>query len=220
MLSFAQESGGRYSVSVMGMYGWNETWHSHGGIDVVGYMPFSRHFEAAAAAEIHNPSTFALTATARPKFPLAVGEIFIDGSLHYRAHASYGIADFNFAASAGYRMDYVSVQVGATSHFTFDLNRKNTGKSETIVEPLNLLYRVAFNVRPASSRWNAGGGIANYTDFEYERTWGPMYFLDGHFDVNDNLTVLARFDLKPTGVFHQVAEFWGAAFRAGVKYSF
>lgn len=220
MLSFAQESGGRYSVSVMGMYGWNETWHSHGGIDVVGYMPFSRHFEATAAAEIHNPSTFALTATARPKFPLAVGEIFIDGSLYYRAHASYGIADFTVAGSVGYRMDYVSVQVGATSHFTFDLNRKNTGKSETIVEPLNLLYRVAFNVRPASSRWNAGGGIANYTDFEYERTWGPMYFLDGHFDVNDNLTVLARFDLKPTGVFHQVAEFWGAAFRAGVKYSF
>ena len=33
MLSFAQESGGRYSVSVMGMYGWNETWLSHGGIE-------------------------------------------------------------------------------------------------------------------------------------------------------------------------------------------
>lgn len=220
VLSSAAEPAGRYSISVMGMYGWNETWLSHGGIDVVGYLPFSRHFEATAALEVHSPGTFAVTATARPKFQLPVGEFFIDGSVHDRIHASYGISDFNIALSVGYRMDYVSIQVGAASHFIFDLGKKGDGKSGTIVEPLNLLYRVSFNVRPSSSRWNAGGGIANYTDFEYERTWGPMYFLDGHFDVNDRLSVLGRFDLKPTGVFHQVAEFWGAAFRAGVKYSF
>ncbi|MDO5321106.1 MAG: hypothetical protein Q4F39_01800 [Bacteroidia bacterium] len=219
VLSFAQKPADRYNVSLMGMYGWNETWQSHGGVDVTGYLPVSRHFEATAAMEVHGPKTFAVTATARPKFKLPVGELFIDGSVHYRALASYGISDFNLAASVGWRIDYVSVQLGVTSHFTHDLE-KGTGRSEDISEPLNLLYRVSFNVRPATSRWNAGGGIANYTDFEYERTWEPMYFLDGHYDVNDRFSVLCRFDLKPAGAFHLTAGFWGASARAGVRYSF
>lgn len=214
----AGETGERYSVSVTGLYGWNDSWKHHGGFDISGFLPVSRHFEATAAAEYHNPGTFAVTATARPKFHLGKGDLFIDGSAHFRAHASYGIADFNIAVSAGYRMDYFSIQAGATTHFTFDLERK--GKSDTIIEALNLLYKVRFNVRPATSRWNLGGGIANYTDYEYERTWVPMLFIDGHFNVSDSIALLWRFDFKPAGTFHQAAEFWGAAVRVGAKYSF
>lgn len=219
LLSAGENSACR-SLTVMGMYGWNETWHNYGGVDIAAVLPAGGWFEAAVAAEVHNPKTYAVTATARPKINLKAGAIFLDCSAHYRAHASYGTADFNLAASAGYRMDYFSVQIGATSHFTYDLERKNGGKSENISEPLNLLYRASFNVRPASSRWNVGGGVANYTDYEYERTWVPMFFLDGRFDIDERLSVLCRFDLKSAGTFHGTAEFWGAAFRAGVRYSF
>jgi len=199
----------------MGMYGWNQIWKGHAGLDILGYLPVSKHFEACAALEVHSPKVFAATVTARPKFGLAVGEIFLDASAHYRQLGMYSIADFSLAASVGYRMDYVSVQVGITPHFTFDLD-----SGQSISEPLNMLYRLSVNVRPATSRWNAGAGVANYTDYEYERTWEPMYFFDGHYDVNDKLSVLARVDLKPAGAFHLAAQFWGVAVRAGVGYKF
>jgi len=211
----AVENQGKYSVSVMGMYGWNETWRSHGGVDVIGFLPVSRHFEANAAMEAHSPKTFAATLNARPKFHLPVGELFLEGTFHFRNLGSYGIADLDLAASLGYRMDYVSAQVGVISHFTLD-----TEKGRNISEPLNLLYRIAVNVRPYTSRWNIGAGAANFTDFEYERSWEPMYFLIGHYDINERMSVLARADLKPAGAFHLTAGFWGIAFRAGLKISF
>ena len=215
LCSLAMKAQERPDISVMGMYGWNETWRNHFGADITGFIPLSRNFEADAAMEVHSPKTFSATVTARPKFPLGTGEIFIDASANYRLHGSYEIADLNLAASAGYRMEYVSAQVGIISHFTMDLEQR-----QNVTEPLNLLYRIAFNIRPSDSRWNAGGGVANYTPFEYERTWEPMYFLHGLYKVNGNISALLRCDLKPAGAFHLNAQFWGIAFRAGVDYKF
>ena len=208
------------SLSVTGMYGWNETWQSHGGTDLKGEFPINPHFEACAAAEFITPGIFSVGATARPKFPLKTGELFLDGTLHFRNLAPYGIADFDIAASFGYRMDYVSVQAGIISHYTIDTERDNNGTSENVSEPINLLYKVYFNVRPSTSRWNAGAGVANYTDYEYERTWEPMYFIHAHYDFDSRLSLLFRTDLKPAGAFHLNAQFWGVAVRAGIKYTF
>jgi len=220
IVSARAQSLDKYSVTLMGVYGWNQTWKSHGGLDVIGYFPINQHFEAVAAAEYLSPKVFGATVTARPKFPLPVGEIFLDGSVHFRNFGMYKSADFTLAASAGYRMDYVSAQFGLISHTILDMERDKTGSSENLSEPFNMLYRVAFNVRPSTSRWNAGAGAANYTDFEYERTWEPMYFLHGKFNVDDHFTVLLRGDLKPAGAFHLNAQFWGVSVRAGVKYVF
>jgi len=211
----AQEKHERYSISALGMYGWNQTWRNHGGLDVIGYLPVSRHFEASASMELHSPNTFSITATASPKFKLPVGEIFIDGTIHYRQMCIWGTADLNLAASVGYRMDYVSAQIGFTPHFTLDLEQHRH-----ITEPINMLYRLSVNVRPCSSRWNAGAGVANYTDFEYERTCEPMFFINGHFDINERFSIPARLDIKPAGAFHLTAQFWGISFRTGVKYTF
>ena len=76
------------SLALMGLYGWNKTWQSHAGLDLTGCVRVGNHFDVIAAAEVHNPKTFAVTATARPYFQLGVGEVFFDGSTHYRAHSS------------------------------------------------------------------------------------------------------------------------------------
>lgn len=216
----ARDVSGRYGVSLMGMYGWNETWKGYGGVDVMGYMPFHKYFEATAAAEVHSPAVVSFSATARPKYQLSVGELFADGSFYYRHLSSYDVADIDFAVSAGYRMDYVSAQLGVVSHVTCDLEHSGGSGSDSVRDPVSLLYRFAFNVRPASSCWNAGAGVANYTDFEYENTLGPLFFLHGRYDIGDRISVILRGELKPAGVFHMNAQFWGISFRLGASYSF
>lgn len=209
----------RYNVSAYANYGYNTSWKNYGGLDVRGFLPLAKHFEMIANAEILTSGVFSASVTARPKFKLPVGEIFIDGTVNARSLFKYSTAELVLAASAGYRMDYISVQAGLFYRGIFDTG-KSSGGSYVGEKPVNAVYRVAFNVRPISSRWNVGGGITNFDEYEYERMWQPMFFIDGHYDLNDRLTVLSCIKVKQAGMFHQIVSFYGIDVKCGVSYRF
>lgn len=210
----------RINITAFGLYGWNTTMQSYGGLDLLGHFPIGRHFEAEAALEAHSGRAVALTAVGRTKFPIRTGEFFFEAALNDRLFTSYRIRELAMAASFGYRMDYVSVQLGILSRNIVDIDRQWTSEDEDVAEPINLLYRLALNLRPSTSRWNVNIGAANFSEYEYCRSWEPIFFLGGHYDINGNLSALARIDLKPSGMFSQTTNFWGAVVRAGVKYTF
>ncbi|MBQ0006487.1 MAG: hypothetical protein KBS57_03685 [Alistipes sp.] len=209
----------KYTVAAYVDYGYNSTWKNFGGLDVRGFFPLSNHFEMMANAEILSSGVFAASLTARPKFKLRVGEIFIDASALCRDLFKYKVMELTLAASAGYRMDYISAQLGLSYRGIFDTSNASEGNyvGETL---LNLAYRVAFQVRPVKCRWNVGGGISNFDEYEYERMWQPMFFIDGHFDLNEKLSLLASIKFKQAGMFHQIASFYGIETKAGVSYKF
>ncbi len=209
----------RYGISAYANYGYNTSWKNYGGFDVRGFFPMAEHFEMTANAEILTAGVFSSSITARPKFKLPVGEIFIDGTANFRNLYKFDASELVFAASAGYRMNYVSVQAGLSCKGMFGAGgmAENSSIWET---PLNLVYRVAFRVRPLECRWNVGGGISNYDEYEYERMWQPMFFINGHYDLNDKFSLLACVRIKPTGTFQQIASFYGIDTRMGVSYKF
>ena len=209
----------RYSISVYGNYGYNMTWKDYGGIDVRGFLPLGRHFEMAAGAELLSAGVFAATVNATPKFPLPVGEIFIDGTVCCRSLFKYSTAELVAALSAGYRMDYVSAQIGAFYRGIFSTGGNADGSYVGEI-PVNVLYRLAFNVRPVKSRWNAGGGITNFSVYEYERMWQPMLFIDGRFDINEHFGMQACVFFRQAGFFHQIASIYGIDAKVGVSYRF
>ena len=172
-----------------------------------------------ANTEILSSGVFAASVTARPKFKLKVGEIFIDASALCRGLFKYEVTELALAASAGYRMDYVSAQLGLFYRGMFDTSKASGGNyvGET---PLNLVYRVAFRVRPVKCVWNVGGGITNFDEYEYERMWQPMFFIDGHFDLNEKLSLLGCIKFKQAGMFHQIVSFYGIETKWGVSYKF
>lgn len=209
----------RYSVSAYANYGYNSSWRNYGGFDVRGFLPLARHFEMTANAEILTSGVFSSSVTARPKFLLPVGEIFIDGTVNFRNLYKYESSELVFAASAGYRMNYISVQAGLFCRGMFG-SGDSREKSSVWETPVNVVYRVAFRVRPLKCRWNVGGGISNYDEYEYERMWQPMFFINGHYDLNDRFSLLACVRIKPTGTFQQIASFYGIDTRLGVAYRF
>ncbi|MCQ2272453.1 MAG: hypothetical protein MJZ72_06680 [Bacteroidales bacterium] len=210
----------RYSISLMGMYGYNYTWHSYGGIDINGHMPINQHFEMDAALEIHSASVCALTVVARPKFPIKKGEFFLDGSIHSRIFWGYKTTMLSFSGSFGYRMDYVSVQIGLLSNFIMDMELDYRTNNSHVYEPFNILYRLAVNVRPQRSCWNLQIAVANYTDYEYERTWLPIFMLRGNYNFLNHFSAILDIDFKSAGKFHLNNQFWGVNVRTGIKYMF
>lgn len=219
----AQEKSGaaeRYSITIEGVYDYSGTFAHQGGVDLAGHMPFNPYFEADAGLEFMGPKTLAGTFVARPKFPVAVGELFLEGAVHLRAFKTSDIANFSMAASFGYRMDYVSVQLGVQSMTFFDLLKEFGDGRTTLSEPINLVFKLAFNVRPSTSPWNISFGGGNFTLYQYERFYYPIFFLGGHYDCSDHITVRAEVDFKPSGMFNMTTHFSEITARAGLTYNF
>lgn len=213
----AQEFGQRrYSVEVNGIYGYNGTWQHHGGAGVRAFLPVHKFVHMEAGVEALSTNAYGSYVTLRPVFAVGTGEIFADATLNFRPFACYGDYDLTAAVSVGYRRDYVSVQLGLFDKW---MGTMGTDKS-TVLEPYCMMYRVRACVRPGQSRWNIGGGVTNFTGYEFERMWQPIFFVDAHYDVLEHLRVQASVFIKPAGIFHQVASFESAKVKAGLTYIF
>ena len=68
-----------YSVTVLGEYGYNISWGHFGGGEVRADLPFNDYFELDLAVEGLSSRVYTGSVTARPKFPLPTGEMFLDG---------------------------------------------------------------------------------------------------------------------------------------------
>lgn len=209
-----------YSVSILGVYDYSRTFASQGGVDIAGHMPFCPYAEADAGFEFVGPKILAGTIVARPKLPLKRGELFLDAAIHLRAFNSLESGTFSLAASLGYRMDYVSVQIGVQRTLLHSFRNEPDGSGSDILEPLNPVFRLAAAVRPATSPWNISLGFGNFTLYQYERIYYPIIFLGGHFDFTGHLTLRAEVDFKPSGIFNMTSHFNELAVRAGLTYNF
>lgn len=224
-----------YSVMMLGEYGYNTTWGHFGGGEVRADLPFNDYFELDVAGEGLSSRVYTFSATARPKFPMPVGEMFLDGTLLFKAIPRNRMANYVMAASVGYRMDYVSVQAGIFGQVLRDLDMEYHSLDGHVVEPFNVLYRVQVNTRPEKSPWNIYLAASDYTELEYERHWQPIFMVGGYYDLpfynvfsrSDNLRgnirnirLLTEVYFKPTGMFHLNATFYGVKAKLGVALRF
>ena len=224
-----------YSVTVLGEYGYNTTWEHFGGGEIRASLPLNDYFEMDLAVEGLSSRVYTGSVTGRPKFPLATGELFMDGTILYKGVQRNRINDYVMAASFGYRMDYVSVQLGTFCQVFGDMDADFHSLSSYSVDPFNVLYRLQINTRPEKSPWNLYFGASDYTELEYERHWQPIFWLGAHYDLpfynvfskSDNLRgnirnirLLAEVYCKPTGMFHLDASFYGIKAKVGLAMRF
>ena len=209
-----------YSVSLHVGYAHNPIYGSYANFDVESYMPINKYFEAEANIRTSTANVHTVGLQMRPKFPLPVGELYID----YRALLNMvqrdDFLDFAHAISGGYRMQYVDVQVGTFSRTMVAMPYNAHIGDEMVCEPFNLMYRVEAYVRPETSPWNISLSLANFDTYQMERMWQPMFYLGGWYDVNDNWRVSINGKLKLAGMFHLNAHNFAAEIRAGVEYKF
>lgn len=231
----AQAEREHYAVSVSGNYGFNTTWGHYGGAELRAYLPIVDNFRMWVNTEAVSAEVYTVGVNCQPYFDLPTGKLFLDGSMLSATYLRNRVESFAMAASLGYEMDYVTVQVGMHSLVSADMDVKWHDEANYVVEPFNLLYKVDVRVRPSKSVWNLHFGAANFTELEYERMWQPMAFFGAHYDLpyynfghrSDDmqgnvrhLRVFAELIVKPTGMFHLDASFYGAKAKVGLMYRF
>lgn len=216
-LSFFSTAQDAPSVSVLGLFGRNTTWQNHWGAEIHGHLPLCRFFEIDATGAFLSPKVASAGFSLRPELPLLKGKLFLEGSAFTSHYHSSGIRELVIAASGGFKFDYLTIQAGADKRFIIDTG---TGWESRISEPLNLLYKVAFNIRPATAGWNIGAGVTNFNEHKYERSWQPMLFINGRVNITRRLSILADVWAEESGMFHLNAGLYGITARLGVRYKF
>ena len=205
-------------VTAQGLVGYNYTHQWYGGADVKGVLrvdnvDFSLNIEALTT------KTFSFGLTVTPSFEVCRnGFVFLDGTMHSRLFSKYDVCEFVYAGSAGFRMRHFSVQFGFFSRTIEDIGRDWHSLENYVVEPFNLLYKVSISIMGYDNPWDVYLVGSDYTEFEYERMWEPIFTLGGRYDFKDRWSAVAEGTLKPSGMFHLDASFYSATLRVGVKY--
>lgn len=210
----------RYTLTVHGEYAYNRTWGHMGNLDLKALMPINPHFELQAQAQISSADVYTLAAVMRPKFPLPVGELFLENELMYKNVHRTLQHDFCFALGLGYRMDYVSAQIGWFGRILSPYNLDRHSDMKADFEMYNIWYKLQIWCRPQVTNWNIYLGATNADDYLFERHWQHMFFLGGQYDVDAHWRVEAQVQFKTSGMFHLNANFYGAYLRTGFTYRF
>lgn len=210
----------RYSVRLNVGYNHNTTYGSHAGVDFGAFMPINEHFEMQADLRFSSANNHALGVQLRPKFAVPVGEFFLEGRLLSNLYKHDGYNDLTQALAVGYRMDYVSFQVGMSTRLIMESPYDWHSNSNIIVEPFNICYKLEVFVRPHTSPWNISLCASNMTDYQIERVWQPIFMANGRYNINEHWQVNLGALCKPTGMFHLNAKYYAAEVRAGFAYAF
>lgn len=215
---FARDYGFSSAAALAG--GYNTAWGSYGGADVKVSACAGGHLEASAVFEGLTSGIYAMGLNARPKLQLEAGTLYLDGGVLYRTSTPNRIFDFVSHGSIGWQMKHLDARVGLFTRTMGSRDRDIHTTEEMVTEPFNLLYRLQYKLKGDASRWDLWGGVTDCSDFEYERHWEPYFFLGGRYALDNGMQLFLQTDIKPAGMFHLNASFYGVLCRAGVFYSF
>lgn len=210
----------RYELTARLEYAFNKTWGHYANIDAQALLPINRHFEMNVNLQASFKNVYTVGVILRPKFTLPVGEMFFDTEVLYKAVVRARQMDLVTALSLGWRFDYLSVQIGSYCRVMESYDREEHSEEEYNIEPFNLLYRLEVFARPQACNWNLNFVFTDYDDFQFERMWQPLFEIGGRYDIDNNWRVHLQAQIKPTGMFHLNAAFYGATVRAGFTYRF
>lgn len=215
-----QYGSNQYAVRMNIGYNHNTTYGSHAGFDFGAFMPINEHFEMQADIRVATTLTHSVGVQLRPKFAVPVGEFYIEDRLLSRVLARDGYCELVQALAVGYRMDYVSFQLGMSTRLILSVPYDWHDGSNIIAEPFNVTYRLEVFVRPQTSPWNISLCASNMTDYQIERIWQPIFMANGRYNIDSHWQVNLSALCKPTGMFHLNAKYYGAEVRAGFAYAF
>lgn len=205
-------------------YGFNDVWGHHGNFDVEAMIPLNRHFDLTTGVQFSTANVYSIHVEAQPKFIITEAhhrELYIDIDAIYRAVQRARTHDFTWALGIGYRRDYVDVEIGMFIRTMDAMQRKvDNNRNEMLVEGLAAIYALEVSCRPKESNWNLGLRMANFTEYQTEHMWNPVFSLSGRYDPVEHWRINARVYLKPAGMFSMTGSFFDVHALVGFSYTF
>ena len=208
-------NGDHHEVALLGIGGQNRTWGGFGGGALQANLPVWKYLDIQTGLQGLSTGVMTGLLQLQPILPLKKGELFADVTSYYGGFYKYGIHECLLAGSIGWRNAHFSVQAGLSVRWIMD-----GGQSSPIVEPVDPFYRIAYRVKASDAPWNLTAGVANYSRYQVERAMQPIFFLEGSYRLGQYLSLMGEVYIKPVGMFHLVASWYGFSAGIGLRYRF
>lgn len=202
-------------LALLGIGGQNRTWAGYGGGAIQASLPIWKNVDIQSGFQGLSSGVMTGLLQVQPVFPSKKGSLFADVTGYYGGFYKNSINEWLTAGSIGWRNEHISAQIGLSVRWIMDRE-----SSEKVVEPLDLFYRIAYRLKAADAPWNLTGGVANYSRYQVGRATEPVFFLEGCYHLGERLSLIGELDIKPTGMFHLVAAWYGFSAGIGLSYRF
>ena len=209
-----------YAVGMTGGYAYNNTYQHYGHISVDAFLPITNYFDAEVNIRTSTANVHDFAVHLHPKIILPVGELFLATRIQYNLFARNEFHSLSTSFSVGYRMDYISAEVGYGSRVGAFIDLSKHTAENGVSEPHNLVYRVEVFARPPQAKWNISAYVTNITEYQMERMFTPIFGLRTTADIKDHWRLVFEGRCKPVGVSNFVASFYGAEGVIGLMYRF
>lgn len=202
-------------LALLGVGGQNRTWAGYGGGALQLSLPVCKNLDIHSGLQGLSSGVMTGLLHVQPVFPSKKGELFADVTGYYGGFYKYGINEWLTAGSVGWRNDHLSAQLGLSVRWILD-----SGSTDKVVEPVDPFYRIAYRLKADNAPWNLTGGVANYSRYQVERAMEPVFFLEGYYHLWERLSLIGELNIKPTGMFHLTASWYGFSAGVGLSYRF
>ena len=209
-----------YAIGMTGGYAYNNTYGHYGHISIDAFLPITYYFDAEVNVRTSTTNVHDFAVHLHPKIILPVGELFLATRIQYNLFARNEFHSLSTSFCLGYRMDYVSAEIGYGSRVSAFIDLSKHTAENGISEPHNLVYRVELFARPPQAKWNISAYVTNITEYHMERMFTPIFGLRTTADIKDHWRFIFEGRCKPVGLSNFVPSFYGAEGVIGLMYRF
>jgi hypothetical protein len=206
-------------------YGFNDVWGHHANFDLAAKVPVHKHFDLMTALQMSTANVYNMNVEMDTKFMLTKlhqRELYLKSRFLFRGVVRANAYEFNLGFGLGYCRDYVDIMVGTNIRMMDEIKRRKTTQStnEMIAETFYFIYGLEVFARPIDCNWNVSAKISNYTEYQVERMYNPIFSIAGRYDPAPQWRVMMRVFCKPAGMFNMTASFFDVHALAGFSYTF
>ena len=209
-----------YAVGISGGYAYNNTYRHYGVFSVDAYLPVTSYFEGEVNVRLSTVNVYDFGVRLQPNFKLPYGELFLGTRVQYNLYARNDIHGVSMALTAGYRMPYLSAEIGYGTRLSAFMYMSKHSTENGINEPHNMVYRVEVFARPPEAGWNISARVTNMTEYQMERMFTPIFSLRSTVDIGRHWRLRFEGSCKPVGISNLTATFYGAEGVVGAMYRF
>lgn len=194
--------------SVLGAYQFGETKITAGSQ----FNLKSNNTNALAGTSINVAHEFAIK-----EFQFEVAALFLYNPFSDIMHES------NWGALVNVERTHFMYKLG-TSFRTYRITKAalesyDIESNRSLHENWNLIYLLAYNLKPMDNNWNIGITLTNMDHFLINQETNPMVYLRGTYDVKSSLRLFMETWCKSAGSLNISANNFGIFFRTGVKWN-
>ena len=209
-----------YAIGMTGGYAYNNTYEHYGHFSIDAFLPITHSFYVEVNMRTSTASVHDFALHLHPKIILPVGELFLATRIQYNLFARNEFHSLSTSFCVGYRMDYVSAEIGYGSRVSAFIDLSKHTAENGISEPHNLVYQVEVFARPPQAKWNISTYVTNVTEYQMERMFTPIFGLRTTADIKEHWRIIFEGRCKPVGISNLVASFYGVEGIIGLKYRF